>query len=233
MLRVLAVCAALLLGGSWFGPVTGWAQTSKGAPTGAKVDLNTASQAELEKLPGVGEATAKKIIAGRPYSSVSDLSKAGVSKTTIEKIGPLVSTGAARPAAGATAPTKATPSEGTGEKAEKRSEKKEDKDEEKEKKAEKHKEKKEEKAEKQKDEKRAQKDRDGDKSSATEARVPPAKGMVWVNTGTGVFHHEGDRWYGKTKDGKFMTEAEAQKAGYRAAKESTPKEPAKEGTAKR
>ena len=99
-------------------------------------------------------------------------------------------------------------------KTEKRSEKKEDKD----KKAEKHKDK---------------KDRDGDKSSTTWARVPPAKGMVWVNTSTGVFHHEGDRWYGNTKEGKFMTEAEAQKAGYRAAKESTPKETAKEGTTKR
>jgi hypothetical protein len=34
-----------------------------------------------------------------------------------------------------------------------------------------------------------------------------------------VFHSEGDRWYGKTKEGKFMTEADALKAGYRAAKE--------------
>ena len=65
------------------------------------------------------------------------------------------------------------------------------------------------------------------KASTTEARVPPAKGMVWVNTSTGVFHHEGDRWYGKTKEGRFMTEAEAVKAGYRAAKEGV----AKQGTA--
>jgi hypothetical protein len=50
-------------------------------------------------------------------------------------------------------------------------------------------------------------------------RIPPSRGMVWVNTSTGVYHYEGDRWYGKTKEGKFMTETDAQKAGYRASKE--------------
>ncbi len=31
--------------------------------------------------------------------------------------------------------------------------------------------------------------------------------------------HEGDRWYGNTKHGKYMTEADAIKAGYRESKE--------------
>jgi hypothetical protein len=44
-----------------------------------------------------------------------------------------------------------------------------------------------------------------------------AKGMVWVNTSTKVYHKDGE-FYGKTKQGKFMTEADAQKAGFRAAK---------------
>src|SRR5437879_13281659 len=93
MSHVLAVRIALLLAGSWLSPDGGWAQTSKSAPTAAKVDLNAATQAELENLPGVGEATAKKIIAGRPYSFVSDLSRVGVPKKTIDKIAPLVSIG--------------------------------------------------------------------------------------------------------------------------------------------
>ena len=42
--------------------------------------------------------------------------------------------------------------------------------------------------------------------------------MVWVNTASGVYHHEGDQWYGKTKDGKFMSEEEAKKAGFHEAK---------------
>ena len=46
----------------------------------------------------------------------------------------------------------------------------------------------------------------------------PAPGMVWVNTDTKVYHREGDRYYGKTKHGKYMTESEAIQAGYRAAK---------------
>jgi len=36
---------------------------------------------------------------------------------------------------------------------------------------------------------------------------------VWVNTESGVYHKSG-RWYGKTKKGKFMTEADAKAAGY-------------------
>jgi hypothetical protein len=54
--------------------------------------------------------------------------------------------------------------------------------------------------------------------ATTEAKPPPAKGMVWVNTESKIFHREGDRWYGKTKQGKYMTEAEALQEGYRAAK---------------
>jgi hypothetical protein len=46
-----------------------------------------------------------------------------------------------------------------------------------------------------------------------------AKGMVWANENTKVYHKD-DAQYGKTKHGKFMTEADAQAAGYHLAKAS-------------
>ena len=57
--------------------------------------------------------------------------------------------------------------------------------------------------------------------AATGAEIADAKskGMVWVNLGSGIYHKDGE-FFGKTKRGKFMTEADATKANYRAAKAS-------------
>jgi hypothetical protein len=145
------------------------------APT-APVDINNATQAELEAIKGVGPATAKKIIAGRPYAAVADLSKAGLTKSQVTSLTPSFKVGAApvAKAAPVAAPaTKATPA--------------------------------------------------AKATPPTPAATPAAgggAGKVWVNKDSKIFHREGDRWYGKTKEGAYMTEAEATKAGYREAKET-------------
>ncbi len=56
-------------------------------------------------------------------------------------------------------------------------------------------------------------------SNASSAEIQSAKasGKVWVNTDSGVYH-KGGRWFGATKHGKFMTEQDAIRAGYKAAK---------------
>lgn len=146
--------------------------------TQGKVDINTASEKDLEQLPGVGPATAKKIVAGRPYSAISDLSKAGVPAKTIQEITPLVTVGGVpvsgqeeEPKPGKTRSSSAAPDRNPGTTA-----------------------------------------------NPAPHPAPSAKGMVWVNLDSGVYHREGSQWYGKTKNGKYMPEADAVKAGYRPAK---------------
>ena len=56
--------------------------------------------------------------------------------------------------------------------------------------------------------------------SAAEIADAKAKGMVWANTSSKIYHKSDYPKYGMTKHGKFMTEADAVKAGYRAAKTS-------------
>jgi competence protein ComEA len=44
----------------------------------AKLDLNSASKEDLMKLPGVGDATADKIIAARPFKTKAELTAKGI-----------------------------------------------------------------------------------------------------------------------------------------------------------
>jgi competence protein ComEA len=82
------------------------AEAAKKPGPAASVDLNKASQAELESLPGIGKVTAHKIIAGRPYASVDDLAKTGLSAKNITALKPLVTVSAVQPPA---APAKTAP----------------------------------------------------------------------------------------------------------------------------
>jgi competence protein ComEA len=49
--------------------------TGKSDKTSELVDINSASSQELDKLPGVGPARAKAIIANRPYNGKDDLAQ--------------------------------------------------------------------------------------------------------------------------------------------------------------
>src|SRR6266540_1590612 len=187
---------------------------------GEKVDLNSASQSELEALPGVGPALAKRIIENRPYSSASGLSKAGVPESTIAKLRGLVK-------AGRTTREEKKKEEKAVAKTEKREVK-----------------------EKKKSEKAAIKSGEKvDLNSASQGELEALPGVGaatakkimanrpyssladlkragvsastidkirdQVKVDTKIYHREGDRWYGRTVHGRYMTEAEAVRQGNR------------------
>jgi competence protein ComEA len=61
-------------------------------PTGEeRISVNSASAALLDTLPGVGPATAQRIIEGRPYSSLEDLLEVkGIGEKTLQKLRPFI-----------------------------------------------------------------------------------------------------------------------------------------------
>ena len=239
-LSAAMICALTSLEGLASRSVAAAPAQSKKAAT--QIDLNTATEEQLQGLPGIGPAHAKKIIAGRPYKSVKELSKSGLPAATIEKIAPLVTV---KPV---TAIKKTSPKPVTARRTPYEEETKEI------------------------DLNAATEEQlqglpgigpanakkiiagrpyksvkdlsksglpaatiekiapmvtvKADKPAASARTTEPAveqaapkKGMVWVNTDSNIYHKEGSPWYGKTKQGKWMTEADAIKEGNRAAKE--------------
>jgi competence protein ComEA len=58
----------------------------------APVNINTATLAELDTLPGIGPKTAQLIVDGRPYATVDDLLRVkGIGPATLAKIKPFAS----------------------------------------------------------------------------------------------------------------------------------------------
>lgn len=92
ILRISAFATALLLHAGLSSAATGQpaapdaslakasaaATPSRKVPAARPIDINSASRAELMKLPGITQADADKIIAKRPYLSKAELVTRGI-----------------------------------------------------------------------------------------------------------------------------------------------------------
>lgn len=63
-------------------------QIKPDAVTRQGIDLNSATEAEIAKLPGVNKTMAKRIVLMRPYLSVNDLIRTGMSQKHIDRLKP-------------------------------------------------------------------------------------------------------------------------------------------------
>lgn len=83
--------------------------TASPTPAPAKIDLNRATEAELQELPGIGPARASAIVKARPFRTVDDLKALrGITPAVFAEISPRL-TVAGLPTTTAPAPKSATP----------------------------------------------------------------------------------------------------------------------------
>jgi competence ComEA-like helix-hairpin-helix protein len=73
---------------------SGAAPSSDGAP----IDLNTATEAQLQSLSGIGPALAKRIVEARPYTTVDDLVRVrGIGPAVLERVRDSITVGEVEP----------------------------------------------------------------------------------------------------------------------------------------
>jgi helix-hairpin-helix protein len=184
--------------------------SSDKAAAQGRVDVNSASKEELQALPGIGPALADKIIQNRPYKSKRELvSRSVIPESTYKDVKDQLVAHKGSEQNSSSSSTGANPPGAEKERSSSSAKSSSDESS------------KSESNSRQSEPATAQEstsDKSSTASETTTAQTPPEKGMVWVNLRTKIYHREGDRWYGKTKHGKFMSEADAVKEGYRAAK---------------
>lgn len=100
ILATVVAAAVAVPGQAASPPASGRAASAKPAPATA-VDVNSATAAELESVPGIGKALAQRIVEFRekngPFGQLDDLVKVrGIGEKSIVRLRPYLTVGAAK-----------------------------------------------------------------------------------------------------------------------------------------
>ena len=93
--RILAIAGtaiAVASAGLWlYRDASNLAEDFGPAEGSLRVNINTATQGELESVPGIGPTRAAAIIAGRPWASVDELERlSGIGPRQVEELRPFL-----------------------------------------------------------------------------------------------------------------------------------------------